>query len=35
MKGDKKGALEYYEKAHEMAPPQQKGRIEGIIKGLE
>ncbi len=34
-KGDKKGAKEYYEKAYEMAPPQQKGRIEGILKGLE
>jgi tetratricopeptide (TPR) repeat protein len=34
-KGDKKGAIEYYEKAYEMAPPQQKDRLEGIIKGLK
>jgi tetratricopeptide (TPR) repeat protein len=34
-KGDKKGAKEYYEKAYEMAPAAQKGRIEGILKGLE
>jgi tetratricopeptide (TPR) repeat protein len=34
-KGDKKGARQYYEKALEMAPAQQKGRIEGILKGLE
>jgi tetratricopeptide (TPR) repeat protein len=34
-KGDKKGAKQYYEKALEMAPDQQKGRIEGILKGLE
>jgi tetratricopeptide (TPR) repeat protein len=34
-KGDKEGAKEYYEKAYEMAPDQQKTRIEEILKGLE
>jgi tetratricopeptide (TPR) repeat protein len=34
-KGDKKRAREYYSKAYEMAPEEQKGRIEGILKGLE
>jgi tetratricopeptide (TPR) repeat protein len=34
-KGDKKKAKEYYEKAHQMAPAAQKGRIEEIIKGLD
>lgn len=33
-KGDKKGAKEFYEKAYEMAPANQKGRIEGILKTL-
>ena len=33
-KGDKAGAKEYYEKAYEMAPANQKARIEGILKGL-
>lgn len=33
-KGDKKGAKEFYEKAYEMAPANQKARIEGIIKNL-
>ena len=32
--GDKKGAKEYYEKAYEMAPSNQKARIEGILKGM-
>ena len=34
-KGDIKGAKEYYNKAYEKAPPEMKGRLEGIIKGLE
>ena len=33
-KGDKKGAREYYEKAYEMDPANQKVRIEGILKNL-
>ena len=33
-KGDKKGAKEYYEKAYEMAPSNQKARIEAILKSL-
>jgi tetratricopeptide (TPR) repeat protein len=33
-KGDKKGAKENYEKAYEMAPANQKPRIEGILKNL-
>jgi len=33
-KGDKKGAKENYEKAYEMAPANQKSRIEGILKNL-
>lgn len=32
--GDKKGARENYEKAYEMAPANQKARIEGILKNL-
>jgi tetratricopeptide (TPR) repeat protein len=32
--GDKKGAKEYYEKAYDMAPANQKSRIEGILKNL-
>ncbi len=34
-KGDKKGARENYEKAYELAPQNQKSRIEGILKGLK
>lgn len=34
-KGDKKGAVEYYNKALELAPENQKSRIEGIIKSLK
>ena len=33
-KGDKKGARENYEKAYELAPANQKPRLEGIIKDL-
>jgi predicted negative regulator of RcsB-dependent stress response len=33
-KGDKKGAKENYEKAYELAPANQKARIEGILKDL-
>jgi tetratricopeptide (TPR) repeat protein len=33
-KGDIKAAKENYEKAYEMAPENQKARIEGILKGL-
>jgi len=33
-KGDKKGAKEKYEKAYELAPANQKARLEGIIKEL-
>jgi len=33
-KGDKKGAETYYEKALQMAPENQKARIEGILKSL-
>jgi tetratricopeptide (TPR) repeat protein len=33
-KGDKKGAKEYYEKAYELAPANQKARIEEILKNL-
>lgn len=33
-KGDKKGAKENYEKAYDLAPANQKARIEGILKGL-
>jgi Flp pilus assembly protein TadD len=33
-KGEKKGARANYEKAYEMAPANQKGRIEGILKNL-
>jgi tetratricopeptide (TPR) repeat protein len=33
-KGDKKGAEKYYEKALQMAPANQKTRIEGILKTL-
>ena len=33
-KGDKKGARQNYEKAYEMAPANQKQRIEAIIKNL-
>jgi tetratricopeptide (TPR) repeat protein len=34
-KGDKKGARMNYERAYEMAPGNQKSRLEGIIKGLK
>lgn len=33
-KGDKKGAKEYYEKAYEIAPSNQKARVEEILKNL-
>lgn len=33
-KGDKKGAKENYEKAYELAPANQKARIENVLKGL-
>jgi predicted negative regulator of RcsB-dependent stress response len=33
-KGDKKKAIKNYEKALQMAPAPQKGRIEEILKGL-
>ncbi len=33
-KGDKEGARANYEKAYEMAPTNQKARIEGILKNL-
>ena len=33
-KGDKKGAKENYEKAYELAPANQKARIETVLKGL-
>ncbi len=32
--GDKKGAKENYEKAYELAPANQKARLEGILKDL-
>lgn len=34
-KGEKKLAIKNYKKAHEMAPANQKARIEGILKNLE
>ena len=33
--GDTEGAIEYYEKAFEMAPQNQKPRIEGILTNLK
>ena len=32
--GDKKKAQKYYTKAHDLAPDQQKQRIEGILEGI-
>lgn len=35
QKGETKNARENYEKAYDMAPQNQKARIEGILKGLK